>query len=80
MSGWWSDGRERSKQAGGREMEDEAFVCCEGRQNWTPEGDCCSYSLGKGELHCPPIETTANSKANGPMPSSFEKTDHCMSR
>uniref|UniRef100_A0A8C6MRQ9 G protein-coupled receptor 155 n=1 Tax=Mus spicilegus TaxID=10103 RepID=A0A8C6MRQ9_MUSSI len=45
-----------------------------------PETSCCSCSLGNGELRCPSIEPVRNSSASGPMPSSFEKTDHCVSR
>ncbi|NP_001263373.1 lysosomal cholesterol signaling protein isoform 4 [Mus musculus] len=45
-----------------------------------PETSCCSCSLGNGELRCPSIEPVTNSSASGPMPSSFEKTDHCVSR
>lgn len=36
--------------------------------------------MGNGELHCPSIEPVTNSSANGPVPSSFEKTNYCVSR
>ncbi|CAH6788501.1 Gpr155 [Phodopus roborovskii] len=45
-----------------------------------PETNCCSCSLGNGDLRCPSIEPVTNASASGPVPSSFEKTDHCVSR
>ncbi|KAH0499894.1 Integral membrane protein GPR155 [Microtus ochrogaster] len=41
---------------------------------------CCSCSLGNGDLRCPSIEPVTDTSASGPMSSSFEKTDHCVSR
>ncbi|ERE71971.1 integral membrane protein [Cricetulus griseus] len=45
-----------------------------------PERSCCSCSLGNGDLCCPSTEPVMNASASGPMPSSIEKTDHCVSR
>ncbi|CAO2597038.1 Integral membrane protein GPR155 [Lemmus lemmus] len=45
-----------------------------------PETSCCSCSLGNGDLRCPSIEPVTDTSASGPVPSSFEKTDHCVSR
>lgn len=45
-----------------------------------PETGCCSCSLGNGELRCQSIQPGTNSSASRPRPSSFEKTDQCVSR
>lgn len=45
-----------------------------------PETSCCSCSLGNGELHCPSTEAVANASSSGPVTSSTEKNDHCVSR
>lgn len=56
-----------------------AFVCYEERQNWSHGVHCCSCFLGNGESLCSSIMPATNANAGGPMSSSFEKTDHCVS-
>uniref|UniRef100_A0A2I3HRD3 G protein-coupled receptor 155 n=1 Tax=Nomascus leucogenys TaxID=61853 RepID=A0A2I3HRD3_NOMLE len=41
---------------------------------------CCSCSMGNGELHCPSIEPIANTSTSEPVIPSFEKNNHCVSR
>lgn len=61
-------------------MEDRVanwFVRHEERQNWRLKGSCYPCSLENGELHCPPTEPVTNTRASGPVASSFEKADDC---
>ncbi|XP_055456657.1 integral membrane protein GPR155 isoform X2 [Psammomys obesus] len=44
-----------------------------------PETSCCSCSLGNGELRCPSVEPVTRASTGGPVPSSFEKTEPCVS-
>uniref|UniRef100_A0A8C6WAH4 G protein-coupled receptor 155 n=1 Tax=Nannospalax galili TaxID=1026970 RepID=A0A8C6WAH4_NANGA len=48
--------------------------------SYIPETSCCSCSWGNGELHCPSTEPVANTSTSGPVTSSIEKNDHCVSR
>ena len=59
--------------------EAEWFVHYEERWNWRQEGGSCSCSVGNDELHCPSTEPVTNASASGPVPSSFENTDHLVS-